>query len=228
MSAIRHALSTRRADDFAAWYQEVVSAADLARQAAALVLTMRGSVCLYQGEELGLPEADIAFEELIDPRGIRFWPGDKGRDGCRTPMPWEAGAPPNGFTTGKPWLPLKHAQSALNAESQNADPNSTLNYYRQIIAWRKSQPALLTGDMVFFDTAEPILAFRRSAGNKDLICVFNLSPETRVVTLAGLVDAVPEPVSHNAQSAASGLTLGPNGFAILEVPAGEGRVDYAG
>jgi alpha-glucosidase len=63
----------------------------LGRQAAALLLTLKGSVCLYQGEELGLPEADILFEELTDPPGIRFWPEYKGRDGCRTPMPWDEG-----------------------------------------------------------------------------------------------------------------------------------------
>ncbi|WEJ32624.1 alpha-glucosidase family protein [Devosia sp. SD17-2] len=206
------------------WAPHSVSPADLARQAAALVLTMRGSVCLYQGEELGLPETDIAFEELTDPRGIRFWPGDKGRDGCRTPMPWEAGPPPNGFTTGKPWLPIKHTQSALNVEGQNEDPGSTLSYYRELLAWRRSQPALQTGGIEFFDTPEPVLAYRRSAGNKDLICVFNLSPDARHITLSG-VDGTPlEPVSNNATFIDEHLSLGPNGFAIVEVPAGESSV----
>tara|TARA_R110002124_G_scaffold44422_14_gene135592 strand:- start:10172 stop:11527 length:1356 start_codon:yes stop_codon:yes gene_type:complete len=107
---------------------------ELADQTVALVLSLKGSVCLYQGEELGLPEADLLFEELTDPRGIRFWPEDKGRDGCRTPIPWEEGAAPNGFTTGTPWLPVKPAQSALNVASQNADETSTLAFYRRILA----------------------------------------------------------------------------------------------
>ena len=74
--------------------------------AIALLACLRGSICLYQGEELGLEEAEIAFEDLRDPYGIRFWPGFKGRDGCRTPMVWEAAAPNAGFSSGKPWLPV--------------------------------------------------------------------------------------------------------------------------
>ncbi len=94
-----------------------------------MLLSFKGSVCLYQGEELGLPEADLLFEELTDPPGIRFWPEYKGRDGCRTPMPWDEGEAPNGFSTGKPWLPVKPEHSALNVAHQNADPDSVLSFY---------------------------------------------------------------------------------------------------
>jgi alpha-glucosidase len=207
------------------WAPHSTSAADLSRQAAALIMTLKGSVGLYQGEELGLPEADILYEELTDPRGKRFWPEDKGRDGCRTPMPWEHGMLHAGFTTGTPWLPVKHAAAALSVETQNADPESTLNYYRKALAWRKSHPALLTGDIVFFDTDEPVLAYRRSAGNKDLVCIFNLSAEERSVDLAG-VDLALEPISNNATLDGNTVTLGPNGVAVLPAPAGEGRVSY--
>ena len=129
------------------WSPHSADPAALARQSASLVFTLKGSVCLYQGEELGLPETDLLFEELTDPRGIRFWPEDKGRDGCRTPIPWDAGEAPNGFTTGMPWLPVKPVQSALNVAVQSADENSTLNFYRRILAWRKAHPVLATGDI---------------------------------------------------------------------------------
>jgi len=208
------------------WAPHSVSAADLSRQAAALGLTLKGSVGLYQGEELGLHEADILYEELTDPRGKRFWPEDKGRDGCRTPIPWQANLPHAGFTNGTPWLPVKHAAAALSVETQNADPNSTLNAYRALLAWRKTHPALLTGDITFFDCDEPVLAYCRSAGNKDLVCVFNLSAEPRSVALSG-VDLALEPISHNAELSGDTLTLGPNGFAILPAPAGEGKVSYS-
>ncbi|UYN99454.1 MAG: alpha-glucosidase [Devosia sp.] len=201
--------------------------ADLSRQAAALVLTLKGSAGLYQGEELGLQEADILYEELTDPRGIRFWPADKGRDGCRTPMPWQSSLPHAGFSTEKPWLPVKPAQMALAVDRQTDDPESTLNYYRKILAWRKSHPALVTGDIAFFKVAEPVLAFRRSAGNKDLICVFNLSGEARTITLSG-VELALEPVSNRAELSGNTLALGPNGFAVLPAPAGEGKVVYKG
>ncbi|MCR6636787.1 alpha-glucosidase family protein [Devosia sp.] len=207
------------------WASFSASPADLSRQAAALVMTIKGSVGLYQGEELGLPEADILFEELTDPRGMRFWPEDKGRDGCRTPMPWQANLPYAGFSTTTPWLPVKPAHLALSVDAQNADPESSLNFFRKFIAWRKSHPALLTGSIDFFKTDEPVLAFRRSAGNKDLICVFNLSAEELVVTLSK-TETTLEPVSHNANLEGKALTLGPNGFAIVEAPAGEGKVRY--
>ena len=201
------------------WARHSRSPAELARQAAALVLTLRGSVCLYQGEELGLPETDLLFEELTDPRGIRFWPEDKGRDGCRTPIPWEEGEAPNGFTTGTPWLPIKPAQSALNVASQNADPDSILAFYRQILSWRKSHPALREGDIAFIRTAEPILAFRRTLGDSSLLCVFNLSAEPRELSVSGLSDAALEPVSQNATMSGSTLQLGASGHAIFGLAA---------
>jgi alpha-glucosidase len=197
------------------WAPHSASPADLSRQAAALVLTLKGSVGLYQGEELGLPEADILYEELTDPRGIRFWPEDKGRDGCRTPMPWQHDLPHAGFTTGKPWLPVKQAQSALSVDVQEAHPDSTLNAYRKLI----------NGDIAFFKCDEPVLAFRRSGDSKDLICVFNLSADPRTVKLSK-VELALEPVSHNATLDGASLQLGPNGFAILPAPVGEGRVSY--
>ena len=79
---------------------------DAAKAYATLLMCLRGSACLYQGEELGLPEADIAFEDLQDPYGIEFWPEFKGRDGCRTPMVWQSDNQTGGFSTGKPWLPV--------------------------------------------------------------------------------------------------------------------------
>ncbi|WDR02419.1 alpha glucosidase [Devosia algicola] len=195
---------------------------ELGQQAAALLMSLKGSVCLYQGEELGLPEADINFEELTDPPGIRFWPEYKGRDGCRTPMPWEKGDAPNGFTTGKPWLPVKANHALLSVAAQSQDPASMLNFYRQILAWRRRQPALVTGDIEFFDTAEPVLAFRRTIGDTAIICLFNLSAQSLDLTLGGLDNAIePDPVSRRATLKDQILTLGANGFGFIETPAAE-------
>ena len=200
---------------------------ELGRQAIALLLSLKGSVCLYQGEELGLPETDLLFEELTDPRGIRFWPEDKGRDGCRTPMPWDEGDAPNGFTTGTPWLPVKPAQSALNVARQNADAHSLLAYYRQIIAWRKSQAVLFDGDITFFKTAEPVLAFRRFSDTETMLCIFNLSAEPLAVTLSGGKDGTLASLSSNASLSGTSLALGPNGSAFVSLPAGsKAKVKY--
>ena len=84
-----------------------------ARAYVTLMMCLRGSTCLYQGEELGLPEADIAFEDLQDPYGIEFWPEFKGRDGCRTPMVWQKDNANGGFTTGKPWLCLLYTSRCV-------------------------------------------------------------------------------------------------------------------
>jgi len=146
----------------------------LARQLVALVCSLRGSVCLYQGEELGLDEVDVPYELLRDPYGITFWPTFKGRDGCRTPMPW-SDATHGGFTDSAPWLPVPDAHRAHSVAAQDVDPDSTLNATRTFLRWRKRQPALVHGDIRFLDAAEPVLAFTRTDGAQSLLVVFNLS-----------------------------------------------------
>src|SRR5690606_3661495 len=130
---------------------------DFARMLVALVCSLRGSVCLYQGEELGLPEADVPFEALQDPYGVTFWPNFKGRDGCRTPMPWD-GSALAGFTVGRPWLPVPAEHRALNVEAQDTDPHSVLNATRRFLRWRGHQPARRHGSIRFVDTNEPVPA----------------------------------------------------------------------
>ncbi|MCF1741544.1 alpha-glucosidase family protein [Paradevosia shaoguanensis] len=208
------------------WAKHSQNPAELGRQAVALLTSFKGSVCIYQGEELGLPEADILYEELTDPPGKRFWPEYKGRDGCRTPMPWDEGEAPNGFSDGKPWLPVKPEHSALNVTRQNGDEASLLNFYRQLIAWRKQQDALVSGDITFFKTAEPILAFRRKSEDGDVVCIFNLSPNALNVTVRG-ASVGPDEISQNAEFDREQLSLGPNGFAYFLAGAGI-DVGYAG
>ncbi|WGY73529.1 alpha glucosidase [Burkholderia cepacia] len=140
----------------------------------ALLTTLRGSVCVYQGEELALTEAAIPFERLRDPFGIAFWPEYKGRDGCRTPMPWRADAPFAGFSTVEPWLPISDAHLACAVDRQDSDPTSVLAFFRHFLAWRKQQPALIGGEIRFHDSQEPVLAFERRLGDERRLIVFNL------------------------------------------------------
>ena len=148
--------------------------AALAQQLVALVCSLRGSVCLYQGEELGLTEADVPFEALQDPYGITFWPNFKGRDGCRTPMPWN-GEANGGFSGARPWLPVPAEHGELSVAAQDARADSVLNGVRHLLRWRKAHPALVTGDIAFLDADEPVLAFTRRSGGESLLVVFNLS-----------------------------------------------------
>ena len=144
---------------------------------AALVLALKGSCCIYQGDELGLTEADIPYEQMQDPFGLAGYPSILGRDGCRTPMPWTQQAHQAGFTTSKePWLPIPAAHFDLAVDLQEHESMSLLNKYRRLFRWRKQQPALLQGDLTLLDTPEPLLGFSRKCDEQHLICLFNLSP----------------------------------------------------
>jgi alpha-glucosidase len=166
------------------------ASAALARQLTAMVCSLRGSVCVYQGEELGLTEAEVPFEALRDPYGIAFWPQFKGRDGCRTPMPWTAEAH-GGFTRGAPWLPVPQEHLALAVSRQESDQASTLHGFRAFMHWRHAHPALRTGTIRFLDTPEPVLAFVREAPGETLLVAFNLSDTAADVTLPSIVGAQP-------------------------------------
>ena len=145
-----------------------------AEMALLLLICLRGDVFLYQGEELGLPQAEVPFERLVDPEAIANWPETLGRDGARTPMPWKAEAPFAGFSTVEPWLPVDPRHTALAVEVQDADPASTLNLTRRLIGLRRAHPALRTGSMAMLDGSDDLVLFQREGGGETLICVFNL------------------------------------------------------
>lgn len=147
----------------------------LAKTLNEMLLSLRGSVCSYQGEELGLTEADIEFHQLQDPYGITFWPQFKGRDGCRTPMPWSANDVNAGFSKADTWLPVAPQHKALAVDLQSEQKNSVLNGYREFMAWRKKQPALLWGDIQFIDAPAQVLAFKRQCEGQALIAAFNFN-----------------------------------------------------
>lgn len=157
--------------------------ADFAKMLYAMLASLRGSICSYQGEELGLCEADIAFEDLQDPYGITFWPNFKGRDGCRTPHPWEETHPFAGFSTVKPWLPVAPEHSHKAVDKQERQPDSILNSYRHFSQWRKQFPALVHGSIEFVSSAEPVLMFIREQGEQKIWVAFNLSNQKQEVEL---------------------------------------------
>ncbi|GEO85222.1 MULTISPECIES: alpha-glucosidase family protein [Alphaproteobacteria] len=166
------------------WGANVADRAAFAKLLAAILMTQRGSICIYQGEELGLTEADIAFEDLQDPYGIQFWPEFKGRDGCRTPMVWDASAPQAGFSTApKTWLPIP-VEQAINAVSvQEGRQDSVLEQYRRFLAFRRGHPALVKGAMEFHTVGDTALVYSRMLGNETVLCAFNMSAEAAEVPL---------------------------------------------
>ncbi len=148
-----------------------------ARAACLLTLALPGGVYIYQGDELGLWEVeDIPDELLQDPVVIRSNGADRGRDGCRVPIPWEGEAPPFGFSpdnaSGTPWLPQPPAWKDYTAAVQTGDPRSMLELYRESLRIRRDAPQLGDGPMSWIELGDNVLAFTRGDG---FACVVNLS-----------------------------------------------------
>ncbi len=181
-----------------------------------LLMCLRGSVCLYQGEELGLPEADIAFEDLQDPYGIEFWPEFKGRDGCRTPMVWQGDNQNGGFTTApKAWLPVTPAHLARSVATEAADHGSMLHHYRRALAFRRSHPVLRDGAMGAVTVEGDVATFRRG-GTSTIFCAFNLGEGTSTLRLPeGKWRTIGTELGSAPLNGAE-VTLGPWGVVLAE------------
>jgi alpha-glucosidase len=153
--------------------------AALSQVATLLLMSLRGNIFLYQGEELGLPQAQIGFEDLRDPEAIANWPETLGRDGARTPMPWQASAVNAGFSTAAPWLPVSPEHFALAVDRQQLDPGSQLALTRRLIGLRRRSAVLSRGSLRFIEVAADLLVFERSLDGHRLLCAFNLGLRAR-------------------------------------------------
>ena len=196
------------------WQKHGLTPDAVAKQTGALLLALEGSVCLWEAEELGQTDTELALEELTDPQGINFWPEPIGRDNTRTPMVWDA-SPHGGFSTVTPWLPVMPEQAARHVAGQTGVPGSVLESYRAMLAFRRAEPALRTGRTRFLDLAEPVLGFVRGEGQGAILCLFNLSPVALSVSVSGA--GVLTGPSQAASLADGRLDLGPNGVAFLTV-----------
>ncbi len=154
---------------------------------ALLLLTLRGNAIVYQGEELGLPQADIPFDRLQDPEAKANWPKTLGRDGARTPMPWTAGEANCGFSSADPWLPVDKRHVPLAVDIQSGDPSSVLAFYKAMIAIRSRTECLRSGSITFLDAPDPIVAFVRAAPGQRWLVAANLG--------AGALDWKPSSLS---------------------------------
>jgi alpha-glucosidase len=138
---------------------------------------------------------------------MTVWPEFKGRDGCRTPMPWTNEAPNAGFTSGKPWLPVALPHIAAAASTQEHDADSALNFARRIVAWRRTLPQLTRGAITFFDAPEPVLALRRDLeGHPGVLAVFNLGPDAVNCELPQAAGATAL-AGHGLQGTVSGTSV---------------------
>jgi alpha-glucosidase len=188
------------------WAADEADPAAYLKVISALLMSLRGSVCLYQGEELGLGEAELKFEDLQDPYGIRFWPEFKGRDGCRTPMVWDSKANYGGFSTDKPWLPVPAEHLGLAVDTQKGHAASLLEHYRRFLAFRRTYPAFAKGEIEFVSADGDAVAFCRRYGNEEIVCAFNLGSGPATVDLGG--GRIVQPLAgHGFSGALDGGTI---------------------
>ncbi len=179
----------------------------LAKLALTLLTCLKGTVLLYQGEELGLGDGPITRTQVRDPFGDLYYPLFKGRDPCRTPMPWadDAGA---GFTRGTPWLPIAPRHRGQAVAAQERATESVLSYARRLLALRKSSAVLRIGSIANVTGDAQTLAFTRANGGDNVRCIFNLSRVAVTAAWAGQADA-PLISCGDATLSDSGLRLGP-------------------
>jgi alpha-glucosidase len=147
-----------------------------ARVAAMLLLTLRGTPTLYNGDELGLPDVDVPPDRIVDVAG---------RDTVRSPMPWSRDEPNAGFSTAEPWLPMVAGAAALSVEAQRADPSSMLELHRRLLAARRASPALHAGSIELLDAPPGVVAFDRRQAGEQVRVLLNLTGEPATVTLEG-------------------------------------------
>jgi alpha-glucosidase len=143
----------------------------------AVLACLKGTVLMYQGEELGLIDADLRRDQLRDPVGDLYYPDNKGRDGCRTPMPWSPG-PNLGFSAGTPWLPAAPEPASVTVAAQENDLGSPLNAARAVLAVRAGSGALREGQIELVESPPDVLAFIRTQGEERIGCAFNLGAAT--------------------------------------------------
>ena len=148
-----------------------------ARLKALLLMCLRGNAIVYYGEELGLTQVDIPFDQLHDPEAIANWPLTLSRDGARTPMPWQAGTTCAGFGSNEPWLPVGAENVARAVDTQESDPRSLLAFTREAVALRSANPALRYGAVTACRANGPLLDLQRGADGQLVRCLFNLGAD---------------------------------------------------
>ena len=191
-----------------------------ARAAAVLLLTLRGTPFLYQGEELGLLDAEVTADRAVDPGG---------RDGCRAPLPWD-GTADHGWPTGpgsEPWLPFAPEADERNRAAQRGDPDSILHLYRRLIALRHRQVPLALGRFEMLDQPEGLLGYRRWNGDDQCLVLVNFGDQHE---MAELPEGAPwtVAVASDGDGEATVFTgrLGPDQAVVLTPSAGE-AADYS-
>tara|TARA_R110001592_G_scaffold20926_9_gene84629 strand:+ start:13626 stop:16031 length:2406 start_codon:yes stop_codon:yes gene_type:complete len=160
------------------WYKLYDHNPDLSKLLMVLLGCLPGTLFMYQGEELGLPEAEIPFDDIQDPWAKQTWPEWQGRDGCRSPMVWHSKKPNHGFSAKKPWLPIPKTHENMDAYTQCDNSASTLKLVKTFYAWRKNKEEFFNLNFEFKDTAHSkIIHIVRRHHQNETHCIFNISSQ---------------------------------------------------
>jgi alpha-glucosidase len=189
-----------------------------------VLFTTKATSLMYYGEELGMmTTTPTRKEDVKDPIGITGWPKEKGRDGERTPMQWNAG-PQAGFSTNPhPWLPVAPDYKTVNVAVESKEPDSQLEWFKKLIELRRTNPALHSGDMTMLDTANTsVLSYERKTTSGAAVVVamnFTAQPQTLSLDIPGAVKtlATDDPGLQSATSLHN-VTLAPYASWIVSVP----------
>jgi alpha-glucosidase len=176
-----YVLSSHDAPRHRSRFDDATHGAARARLAALMLLTLRGTPFLYYGEEIGMRDVEIPPQRVCDPVGQRF--PSLGRDPERTPMHWEAAAGAGFSRAADTWLPLGPDYAGVNIARQIGDPQSLLSFYRRVIWFRKSSPALLEGTYRPLESPTDTFVFAREHAAQRLLVALNFSAEPRTVDL---------------------------------------------
>ncbi len=194
----------------------------IAKVMAALYLTLRGTPIMYYGEEIGMKTTPpTRKEEVQDPIGRKGWPKEKGRDGERTPMQWDS-TENAGFTKGKPWLPVPPTYKTHNVADESKDPNSLLEFYKNVLKLRHTNRALLDGNYTAINESDAnVLSYLRVYKDQAVVVALNMSATPQEINLElkrnGFASV--KPLFATEKSAATGdvIALLPYGVFIGEL-----------
>lgn len=187
-----------------------------ARIAAMLLLTLRGTPTLYQGDELGMENVHIPEDRLRDPQGLRLG-AERSRDPARTPMQWDSGSLA-GFSTVEAWLPLTGDHKTRNVSAQADEPRSMLNLYRSLLGYRHANSALLSGGYETFPAPEGCFAYLRRHPEGDRLVALNFTSQPLTIDIQSMCGSVAvSTYLDRVEPVAESLTLRPDEGIILEV-----------
>ncbi|MGC2260439.1 MAG: alpha-glucosidase C-terminal domain-containing protein, partial [Candidatus Sulfotelmatobacter sp.] len=195
---------------------------EIAKLMAGLYLTLRGTPILYYGEEIGMKTTPpTRREEVKDPIGIKGWPKEKGRDGERTPMQWND-SENAGFTKGTPWLPVPPTYKTHNVADESKDPNSVLEFYKNVLKLRHDNQALLNGSYKAINESDPnVLSYLRVYKGQGVVVALNMSGAAQKISLNlkqnGFTSASSLLATSNSSAQGNEVSLEPYGVFIGEL-----------